>query len=65
MSERLFCPIDDAGCCDSCHEDVEYGFGLDQNDFLDACCDQLRAFEDAGIDLDDENAVRAFLEAST
>jgi hypothetical protein len=41
VSDKLYCPIPDLGCCDSCHEDEAYGFPLQQNDFLYCCCPTL------------------------
>lgn len=49
------------GCCDSCHEDVEYGFDLWQEDWLHICCAQMRKLESQGVDLNDESAVRAYV----
>ena len=64
-AENLYCPIPGLRCCDSCHEDEEYGFPLQQNDFLYCCCPTLIALSKNNIDPDDEEAVRAFVASRT
>jgi hypothetical protein len=65
VSDKLYCPIPDLGCCDSCHEDEAYGFPLQQNDFLYCCCPTLLLLSEHDIDVDDEEAVRAFVASRT
>lgn len=59
MSERLYCDDFPVVCCDSCHED-----GEDVNmatEWLMVCCAVHKLLDREGVDIDDEDAVRAFV----
>jgi hypothetical protein len=62
MNNLLYCPIPSVHCCDSCHQDEAYDFSLQWNSFLYCCCTHLREFSSNNVDIDDENAVREFIQ---
>ena len=52
------------GCCGSCHEDEDLGYDtLWLDHWLHLCCSQMIKLERAGVDINDEQAVRAYVRA--